>query len=714
MPILSYEQIDQQVNSAKKAIASSPSAAAASSDVASTSQDSANIAQPADANQSALERFGNSGSGVAGTLGAAVTGFNAGVEDTTLGLPQFIGIAGDKSGEKFVSTYEQIKENELAQAYNNHPITTAIGRGVGIVASSIPAGLVGGAGATTLLDRAAVSAGQFGALGFVSKAEDFNDRLGNTAGGIVGGAVGQPIAEGVVAIPGAVKASVQKFKNIKAALGAAYKSPDEVVKGALELTAKRTGGDLSKATFQDVSDDVNSIIQTQVKPAYDGNYSALNEAAAEINLMVPKPGLKSYIEDISENMGAGVLKKKLLSSASLYYDNGKVLTYDQAAKQMVEIGNSAAEAMRNNPTLGKALYKIKDVLQQDMLEAANSSGNPIIAQLATAANDFAKDVYFPMLNPANQLAILTQKAGGSFTSGLKNFLLTEPTAKVLINKAPIETQQNLDLAVVTALKNGKDSPTQFAATLQQNMQKNPQLFGQAAKAVPALISILEGSAMAAKNAPHNLSGWAGLMVGLGLDASGVTGGMATLSQMVYKAHALNTAGRMLRNGESAMMLKQFTTAQERGAAEPILTAIANKVVKTFKRFAEADPPNFNVGLSTKVANAPWKSNPETWYHGTPNKNLNVPTIQGKSQEISLTNNSNFSSVYAGDSGKVLKLTTSPEAKILDLTSTPGRNISNEELIKQGYHGVKYKDSAKPGAQTLLRVIKDGYLNSIKD
>lgn len=537
-------------------------------------------------------------------------------------IPPIAGMFSQQAGQNATNYYNQ-RDIQQQQDMAKNPISGSIGKGVGELASALPA--AGGMAAG--LAPAALTGGIMGSL-------ETNPNQGSVTHGVntVVGAAGNAL------LPEAATVA----QNIGRAAKYMFNGTSDLATQALQK-AMGTAGDISKVTPEEFFNHADQLTQ--------GAYKTKNDLYQGVKDLGDAEGVKvnmsPHLDDINfYSNSPNFTKTKQGQDILEKVNNNQPLTYSESQNLTGMMRDNAYSAYKRDPVLGKELTQLTGKMQNTI----DSSGG---SEMLKSANDQAKNFYHTTYAPLNDIGAKQVLADNFGTAKFLAPIMKNPQQ---MNALGQEGQQALLMAHNNALKaaatdsiTGRIDPVKYTQSLADSIKGNQEMYNRVIPNLQALNGALGGLNNVAKAqgygsksimekilsgsfhaVPSAVAAYGGYEAGgVGGAIAGAAGGLA-----LPKAMYLNAAGKMLQNKAATDLLNQSASLGDN--ASPIVKDYYNgKILNTFLKNASAMPSRlwpYFTGSSQSPEDVTKQQNTKEL---TPSntQNVNEPSVPPNSQNL---------------------------------------------------------------------------------
>lgn len=512
--------------------------------------------------------------GFLGTVGAGLQG--AGAEINNLGgqaIHNVGTLVGSQGIKDFAEPNIQAGKDWMAQANAVSPTAASVGK------FGVDAGALLAMPAATLPKLAAS-----GALAQLAINES-DSPIGQAAGLALGAAAGAATGAVVNAGIGFMKATGSKLvagplANImKGSELAVIKDPAQFAAQATEETLKKSGGDLAKATPEQM---VDAIIEhgNKLKSQAADMYKLRDSIATSAGIAVDRINVRDLRDFLQTDLLSGATEGTEQAFNAVQKILGKTDTatipFAKAQSLVSDIGSTMQDAvMSGNGVLARKLGIVKDALSGDITRS--SEAVPELSIAHDAATSFYRDIVSPITSLQTARETANKVTQQQFVSNLVNRIGKTAKETSAFDAMPAELKEQLVSTHVMALKesastNGTMDLTKYARILENSLNKESTLYNKANYSTPhfepghttpnyqftdilgdmhALAKVIGGAAQATQAIP---SLGRGLGVA-GIAASPLTGGTSLAVTAYPAAKYLYSAGKLLNNQAAQGLLK---------------------------------------------------------------------------------------------------------------------------------------------------------------
>lgn len=510
-------------------------------------------------------------------VGAGLQG--AGAEINNLG-GQAIHNVGTLVGSQGIKDFAQPNidagKDWMAQANAVSPTAASIGKfGVdagallAMPASTLPKLAASGALAQLAINESDTPIGQAAGLALGAAA-------GAATGAVVNAGVGMLSRLGSKAVAGPL-ANV-----IKGGQMAVVKDPAQFAQQALEETIKKSGGDLSKATPEQMVDAIiahGDKLKTQASDMYKLRDSIADSAGIQVDRINIRE-LRDHLQaDVLSGATEGTEQSLAAVKKILGQTDTATIPFAKAHSLLSDIGGQMQDAvMSGNGVLARKMGIVKDALAGDITRSSESV--PELSVAHDAANDFYRDVVKPITNLQTARETANKVTQQQFVANLVNRIGKNAKETDAFTAMPAELKEQLVATHSMALKqaatkDGMLDLDKYSKILQQSLdpKKDATFYNLADAGTTQPVQPGHSTAniqfsdvlgdmhtlanvIGAKSLADKAAAVPGKSMGpLGVGAAVLTGGVSVPFMMAPMAKYLYSAGKMINNQSAQGLLK---------------------------------------------------------------------------------------------------------------------------------------------------------------
>ena len=518
---------------------------------------------------------------LADSIAAGAGGFYAEASDLVgRGISNLGKIAGSQAIQDFAQPTIDLGKKVGARAAELSPTAATVG-GFGadvlaafalpgstiprLAASGAAAGLAtsdeeSSAGILTDTARSALLAGSIGgAISLASKAM--------SAGGKVASKVSSPL--------GAV------VNNSKTLLT----NSDDYARSALDLTLKKSKGDLTTSTADQVVDSI-SVLQSSLKKQSTDLYSLRDALATSKGIQVSKSNVSKLYADMQADIATGATAEMRSAAGAAKGILGTVdspITFDKAETLRSKLsGSMKTAASQQNGALALELGRVRSALDADIAASAASADDVMAAH--RAATDFYRESYSPIKGLDMKNQIMNKVTEDQFVANLVKGLGKKSKETNAFQVLPDEIKQQIVGTHQMALQEAATSSGamdlgKYSAALDRSLKANPMLYKMTdtLENMRTLADVIKAKQTAGKGLdPSRLVGSS--VIGAGFGAVMNPGFMVAAA--LPQAYYLHAAGKLINN-KAAQDLLRTMRGLEAYPESALAKEGANKISKLF-------------------------------------------------------------------------------------------------------------------------------------
>lgn len=369
---------------------------------------------------------------------------------------------------------------------------------------------------------------------------------------------------------------------------------DDYARAALDSTLKKSGGDISKATPEQVVSSINTL-QSGLKKQATDLYKLRDSLASAKGVQVNKANVSKLYTDLQADIATGStpeMRNALGTVKGILGTADSPISFEKAESLRSKLsGTIKSAASQQKGSLALELGKVRDALDADIALSARGSEDVLTAH--KAATDFYRESYSPIKNLNMQNQIMNKVTEDQFVANLVKGLGKKSKETSGFASLPDDIKKQIvgthQLALREASEvSGSLDLARYSAAIDKSLKANPVLY----RATDTLENMrtLADVIMAKQTLGKGTGGLSkSVAIGAGFGAMANPGFL--LAAAVPPAYYLHAAGKLINNPAAKNLLRAMR-GLEAYPDSAMAKATSDKISQLFS--------NQNKGLTKKV------------------------------------------------------------------------------------------------------------------